>query len=165
MFQNGGVQKRSVSKPPRNFRLSTVSSCNGTMWPREVIGVQQIYVAFLQRCSVFASTWLHRCATGSIQSLPCSFKYGPQIVLQLMRQRLEHTRLRSWMSVRTQVPELLQQTASENAERQVELEEELLSCFLCICFDVELRHPITWLAVPVGMTNIRQRISKLFWEL
>ena len=165
MFQNGGVQKRSVSKFPRNFRFSTVSSCNGTMWPREVIGVQQIYVAFLQRYSVFASIWLHRCATGSIQSLPCSFKRGSQIVLQFMRQRFEHTRLRSWMSIRTQVPELLQQTASENAERQIELEEELLSCFLCICFDVELRHPITWLAVPVGMTNIRQRISKLFWEL
>ena len=69
------------------------------------------------------------------------------------------------MSIRTQVSELLHQTASENAERQVELEEELLSCFLCVRFDVELRYPITWLAVPVGMTNIRQRISKLFWEL
>ena len=74
-------------------------------------------------------------------------------------------RARSWISIRTQVPELLQQTASENAERQVELEEELLACFLCICFDVELRHPTTWRAVPVGMTNIRQRIPKLSSEL
>ena len=30
---------------------------------------------------------------------------------------------KNWMSFRTQAPELLQQTAAENAERQVDLEE------------------------------------------
>ena len=44
----------------------------------------------------------------------------------------------------TKAQELLQQTAAENAEKQVELEEAGAFIFF-ICFDLELRNPTTWL--------------------
>ena len=58
------------------------------------------------------------------------------------------------MSFRTQAPELLQQTAAENAERQVDLEEagglhffswkRQVFSILFLCFHFELRTPTTW---------------------
>ena len=69
------------------------------------------------------------------------------------------------MLVHIQAPELLQQTAAENAERQIDLEEAgAFMFFFYICFDVELEKPTTWLAVRVGMTNIYQKIPKLSCE-
>ena len=57
------------------------------------------------------------------------------------------------MSLRTKAQELQQQTAAENAEKQVELEEAGAFIFF-ICFDLELRNPTRWLAVPEGMTKM-----------
>ena len=53
------------------------------------------------------------------------------------------------MAFSTKAQELQQQTAAENAEKQIELEEAGAFIFF-ICFDLEWRNPTTWLAVPAS---------------